>query len=240
MNRWIATMTASAVAIASPVAVSATAHASSQLSCSNPTTVQGTSGGVAYPGGYRVNSDDWTGAGSTVVRACSEHEWIATVTQRGAPATGVKTYPDSERTWTDWSTCASQPRVDSFKTLTSTYAMTLPNAGSWDAGYDVFLDGGPCHKPTTEIMVLNRWRNVDWPASTSVTLGGVDYWVAQGTNFVQLRRKVQVSSGSQNLRVVLRRYAPKDATVQFVQYGVEVLTTRGKPETFKLTDFSVS
>lgn len=215
------------------------ARATSTLACAHPATVSGTTGGVPYPDHYRVNADDWTGAGTTSVKACSPSDWTATVNQRGAPATGVKTYPDSERTFTDWATCASQPPLGSFTKLRSTYAMTLPAAGSWDAGYDIYIDGGACPGTSTELMVLNQWRGVDWPASTRTTIDGVGYDVVQSSHFVQLRRVHQVDDGSVNLLAVVQHYMQPADSLLFVQYGVEVLTTRGHDLPFTLNAFTV-
>lgn len=202
-------------------------------------TVSGSTGGVAYSGGYRVNADDWTGAGITVVRACSPSHWTATVEQRGAPATGVKTYPDSERTFTDWEHCSTQPTVGSFSSLDSTYALSAPNTGSWDVGYDIYLNGGACAGTSTELMILNQWRGVDWPTSTRTTIDGVAYDVDQHAGFIQLRRVHQNARGAVNLLAVLDHYVRPPDTLLFVQYGAEVLTTLGQPERFTLSAFKV-
>jgi hypothetical protein len=88
--------------------------------CAHPTTLTGYEGTASFPSGLFVQQDVWTQQGAQTMRVCSPSSWTATVNQRGAPATGVKTYPDTSRTFTDWSHCASQPRVDSFTKLDDT------------------------------------------------------------------------------------------------------------------------
>lgn len=216
------------------------------LRCDNPTVLTGYEDGVAFPGGYRVNVDGWTHTGSYRMSVCSQSDWKSVANVE----TGVKqvrAYNASERTFTNWSTCGSQPRISSLKKLTNTYGFVLPNDGSWDATTDVFTDGAVCGRPLTEIMVLHRWRDVDFPTPQirNVTIAGVVYNVYHASGFVQLYQVQQRSSGTFNLLAVLKWCQSKgflraDATMTFDREGVEILSTYGHDVTFWLNAFAVS
>jgi hypothetical protein len=176
---------------------------------------------------------------------CSASNWTATVNQKGAPETGVKTYPDSMKAYTDWVHCSSQPAVRSFTTLRSTFAERGPKAGSWNFAYDVFLNGGACKQPSTEVMVWNQWRAISVPrAQFHTTIAGVAYDVYHSGRYIQLRRRHQVAKGSVDLLAVLhalqkRKLVHAGDTMQYVQYGVEVLTTYGHNQPFRVQGFTV-
>lgn len=215
-------------------------------SCAHPTVLRGDTAGVAFADHYRVNNDDWTGAGKTTTTVCSPSDWTSVVNEHGMPASGVKTYPDSERTFTDWSTCASQPALSSFSTLTSSYAITAPAASaSYDAAYDLFIGGGACAGPSIEVMVWNRWRHIDVPAAQPATIGGVAYDVFHSGSYIQVRQHKQSLHGTVDLLAILTYLKGQGLlspaqTLLFVQYGFEVLTTRGRDLPFTLAGFSVT
>jgi hypothetical protein len=207
--------------------------------------LDGYEGTLSFPP-YTVQQDVWTRQGRQTMRVCSASHWTATVNEKGAPASGVKTYPDSNRSFTDWRHCSSQPRVSSFSKLSSSYTEKSPAAGSWNATWDVFLDGGVCGKPTTEVMVVNEWHNVDFPTTRlHPKIGGVAYDLTVGNHFLQFRKKHQSSSSTVNWLPIFsylrsKRLVSPSATLQFVQAGIEVLTTGGKNLPFSLTHFSVT
>ncbi|HEX4489666.1 MAG TPA: hypothetical protein VH914_00525 [Acidimicrobiia bacterium] len=90
-------------------------------------------------------------------------------------------------------------------------------------------------------MVLPSWRAVDFPTpDETTTIGSARYDVTVAPGFVRLRAQHQSSSARVNLLAVLRCYAQPSDTVQFVQAGVEVLTTRGRDLDFSLTRFAVT
>lgn len=194
---------------------------------------------------YTVQQNVWTEKGKQTMSVCSASNWTATVNQKGAPETGVKTYPDSNKSYTDWTHCSSQPAVRSFKTLRSNFSERGPKSGSWNFGYDIFLNGSVCGRPVTEVMVWNQWREISVPAAQlHATIGGVAYDVYHSGHYIQLRRKHQTASGSVNLLAVLHYLEQRGLTraadtLQFVQYGVEVLTTHGRNIPFHLAGFSI-
>jgi hypothetical protein len=232
-----------AAVVVAAVAVPSSARAAT-LSCAHPTTLTGYEGTRQFPP-YAVQQGVWTQQGRQTMKVCSESEWTATVNQKGAPETGVKTYPNSARMFTDWSHCSSQPRVGSFTKLQSSFAERSPKAGSWDAAYDVFVDGSVCGKPTTEIMVWTHWRDVWVPrAQLHPVIGHVKYDLYHSGHYFQFRRHTQAASTTVDFAAVFRymqraHLLSSSATLQFVEAGTEVLTTRGRNLPFSLTRFSV-
>jgi hypothetical protein len=220
------------------------------LNCPNPVTLSGPEEGVDFPP-YRVNMDFWAqGAwkpGAQTMSVCNEHDWIAMVNLTGAPATGVKTYPDSERRYTDYWHCASQPPIGSFTKQVGRYSHAAPAAGSYDYAWDLWLDGAICKKPAIEVMVLTRWRNVDYPtAQLSPTIDHVVYDLnySRPAGFFQFRQRTQSNAGTVDLLKVLHWMVRNGfvtlATTQVTtMYGPEVLTTRGRDVPFVLDGFSV-
>lgn len=241
MRRLLIAVVALTLAGGTSTATAATAA----LSCPAPVVLTGYQDGVPFPGNLRVNVDGWTHTGKYRMSVCSPSDWSEVANVK----TGVKqvrAYPASERTFTDWLNCGSQPRVDSLTKLTNTYGFQLPKAGSWDATTDVFLDGAICGKPLTEIMVIHKARNVAFPApqDTGVTIAGQKYDAYHQAGFVQLYQTVRSSSGTFDLLAVLKwcqakGYLPAAATLTFDREGVEILSTRGKDVTFELNAFAV-
>lgn len=225
--------------------VASTAHASG-LTCSNPTTVTGNQGTLHLPP-YVYQNDDWSGAGSTTGHVCSASDWEAIVNQTGDPATGVKTYPDSQKTYTDWASYCG-PAWSSFPKWRMKFGEVVPGGTpAWDAGADIFLGGGSCGT-FREIMVLPNSRNVDFPTPTvsNVTIGTTVYNVyynADGS-FVQFYNVTKTDSGTIHLKQLFNWLAarglvsPSDK-VRFAAYGFEVLTTYGADVPFDLTNFAV-
>lgn len=238
-----------ALALLAPLFSVATATATSPLTCANPITIKGKEGGHQFPP-YLVQQDVWSGEGKQVMHACGANNWEADVTQHGKPETGVKTYPDSGKTYTDWSSCKSQPALSSFATQTTTYGEQAPPAdakhASWDAAYDIFINGSVCHKPLTELMIWNQFQGISVPnAQLHPTIDGIAYDVFHSNGYIQMRMVNQNASGSVNLLNVYSYLegqgllSPSD-TLAFVQYGFEVLTTYKVQMPFYLTDFSVT
>lgn len=236
-----------ALALLAPLFSVATATATSPLTCANPITVKGKEGGHQFPP-YLVQQDQWSGEGKQVMEVCGANNWEADVTQHGKPETGVKTYPDSGKTYTDWSACPSPPTLGSFSTLTSTYGEVDPvgSKSSWDAAYDIFIGSGKCNKTNTEVMIWNQWQGISVPnAQLHPTIDGIAYDVFHSGGYVQMRMVNQVTSGSVNIKDIFTYLESQNLiqptyTLTFIQYGTEVLTTYKVKIPFYLTDFSVT
>lgn len=234
-------------------AITVTPDAAHAMSCPKPTVLIGYEGTLSYPP-YVVQQDVWQQIGAQTMKVCSEHEWQATCNQSGAPATGVKTYPDSGLTYTDWNVDPG-PAVSTFSHLATTFGHAMPTGKfSCDWAYDLFFNvniGKPVN-PFLELMILTQWANVDFPNPQfkAVAIGGHTFDVyhsegSDGKRFVQMYLSPQASKGTIHWLPIfhwLEKQSllhPNDL-LAFLQYGVEVLTTYGVDITFGLNAFSVT
>ena len=208
----------------------------------DPQRAHGYEGGVQCGKDF-VQQDVWSQKGSQWMKVCSVSDWEVIAQQDGKPESGVKTYPDSELRFTDYSKCSSQPTLASFKSLSSSYGHVAPNSSSWDFAYDIFIGGGACKTPITEVMIWTQWHDVSPPvAQMLTTIDGVSYDVYHhnstgGGSYIQMRMKNQNTSGKVDILKVFEYLGTQGLlalatdTLQFVQYGVEVLTTCAAPYT---------
>lgn len=215
------------------------------LGCSNPTVQSGYEDGIAFPGGFRTNVDGWTHTGRYTMSVCSPSDWSVVAKQK----TGllqVRAYPDSERTFTDNATCASQVPLGQFTKLKSTFSHVLPSVKtSFDAAYDLFLDGERCGQGLVEVMVWTRWVNVAVPApQLHITVDGIAYDIYHSGSYIQVRMVEQRDSGAVNFKHLFEAMygvgllKPTDS-LAFLRYGIEVLSSYGKNATFAVDGFTV-
>jgi hypothetical protein len=153
----------------------------------------------------------------------------------------VETYPDTEY---DIGGGNSTTPISGFTSITSTFSEDFPSAGGWDAGYDLWLDGG------VETMIWNQWAGANgyWPgqATTSLTLDGVPYTVLDASGELEFFRQTQAQSGSVDILaaydwLVQNGYVTASDVPATLDYGVEISYTSGT-ETFPMNGvtFSVS
>jgi predicted chitinase len=159
----------------------------------------------------------------------------------------IKSYPDTQRNF--------DRAIDSFSTLTSTFSMTNPPVGEWNAAYDIWINGFGS-KSTAEVMI---WTDHRYPASippknatehTKVTFDGQSFtaWWREshpGGRYIALVMDTKTATGSVDLLKVLRWLVSKgwvkgSDKVSAVEYGVEIANTGGGPQTFRLNDFTLT
>src|SRR6476661_50203 len=96
---------------------------------------------------------------------------------------GVQAYPNVHRDYHNWST-GFEPKLSSFKSVTSRWAADAPGAGVYDVAYDIWLNG-VADNGSTELMVWTENHN-QTPAgrivARDVTLSGHtwDLWAESG------------------------------------------------------------
>jgi hypothetical protein len=233
---------------------------------SSPTSPQkahGYDGVVQFDSAHFVQQDVWSQKGAQQMVICNASQWEATAIQDGKPESGVKTYPDSELRFTDYSKCDSQPLLGTFKTMRGKYAHVSPNSSSYDFAWDIFINSGACKNgpKLKEIMVWTQWHDVNPPDPlTTTVIDGVHYDVYYKVSnttgsYIQLRMHEMKKSGEVDFVKVFDYLAGVKLldlsadNLQFVQYGVEILTTCTTPYTidckgvntsFGLTAFGVS
>ena len=147
-------------------------------------------------GAYEVYNDVWgSGAGTQCITAWDGSHWTAESTQ---PATsGVKSYPNS-------GFVNVGKTISSLTTFSSSFDITVPTNGDWEATYDIWVP--------TEIMVwMYTLGNVgpiasSWdstgnpiPSATDVTVGGHIWNVYRqngGTNVISFVRTTNITTAT--------------------------------------------
>jgi hypothetical protein len=193
-----------------------------------------------------VQQDVWQEVGSQTMWVCGISNWKAVARQTGPASSGVKAYPDSEVRDTDWSTCASQTPLGNLTKWTSTFAHSTPAAGSWDAAYDIWLNGPACGKPLIEVMIWSQYRGISVPAAQKhPVIAGTAYDYFRSGSYIQFRMHNQRSAGTVNILAVMGWLVSQGVvrwsdTRVTTKYGFEVLTTGGRDLPFWLTGFGVT
>ena len=189
-------------------------------------------------GGYTVYNDEWgSGYGSQTLWANTYKDWGVYSTQ---PSTsGVKSYANVTRT--------VGTALDSLSTATSTYAVTLPGTGNWEAAYDIWLNSS-----SYEVMVwVDKNGNVG-PLGSSIgnlTLNGNTWTVYVGNNgsnpVYSFVRTGNAASGTVNVLGLLKWLENTkgyfaDPTLTSIQFGFEISGTGGTQQNFTVTNYSAS
>jgi hypothetical protein len=201
-------------------------------------------------GGYVVDNNMWNVGGynvSETLEACSHASWNVTATADNSKGDGaVKTYPNVHRDYHDWGT-GREPAWSSFSQLRSTFAATGPEVGIYNIAYDIWMNGVPGNR---EIMIWTENRN-QRPAGSQVASGVVlsgvtwDVWATSGNGYLAFVARSTQPSGSLDLKamidyLVAQGRVPSNSTLGQVCFGVEIVSTDGRPASFHFTDFSVT
>jgi hypothetical protein len=221
------------------------------VTCDDPVfTTSDTNGGWS-DGGYYVHNNVWNAseAGPETLYPCSYENWYVTSTQ--PDSTSVKAFPNVHL---DIENLDGLP-MDTYTTITSTFAATAPGVGIYNVAYDIWLDGVGWGNGTTEVMIWTENRG-QVPLGNTVaprmTFGGKAYDVYRytsdsdgGVQVISLLSLETQTSGSVDLREILdfivdEAWIESNATINQIGYGVEICSTDDQPATFYFTDFSVT
>jgi len=189
-------------------------------------------------GGYTIYNDEWgSGYGSQTLWANTYKDWGVNSTQ---PATsGVKSYANVTKT--------VGTALNSLNTATSTFAVSLPGTGDWEAAYDIWLNSS-----SYEMMVwVNKHGNVGPLGSSigTVTLNSNTWTVYVGNNgsnpVYSFVRSSNESSGTVNILGLLKwlentkKYF-SNPTLSSIQFGFEISGTGNTKQNFTVTNYSAS
>lgn len=200
--------------------------------------------------GYVIHNNMWNASGYDVrqtIYANSHKDWWVTATADNRTGDGaVKTYPNVHKDWHNWDN-GWEPRLSSFRTIKSTFAARSPHVGIYNVGYDIWLNGVPGNR---EIMIwTENYRQVP---SGSVVAKGLTWsgrtWKVYATRdnrYIAFVPNKPILKGTMRIKSMLswlrkKGRIPARSTLGQICFGVEVVSTGGKPATFKFTDFSVS
>lgn len=200
-------------------------------------------------GGYVIHNNMWNADGYDVrqtLRARAYHDWEVTTTADNRRGDGaVKTYPNVHKDFHNWSTGA-EPRVSAFARIRARYAARSPHVGIYNMAFDVWLNGVPGNR---EVMIWTE-NHKQVPAGR-VVARGVSFakrsWTVYATAdnhyiaFVPTKAKVRgFMPIKRMIRWTMKRgLVPAASTLGQVCFGVEVVSTGGKPATFRFTDFEL-
>jgi hypothetical protein len=143
--------------------------------------------------------------------------------------------------------------LSAIKTYTSSFDVTVPTSGAWEAAYDIWTKDSSGKR--TEIMLwMNFTRGAVFPLSgagnvSNVTVGGhtwdVSYGSFGGNNVVSLLRTSNTGSGTVDVKAILdwiianKNFFDSGCTLDQVQFGFEIVTD-GAPQSFVVNSFAVS
>lgn len=233
-----------------PKAPPATAAAQAAANCKNPafSTSDGDDGWS--DGDYYVHNNAWNAADYAVsqkLAACSAGNWSVTTTADDNQGDGaVKTYPNVHKDYHDWGS-GKEPPLRQYSRLTSRFAATSPHTGVYNVAYDIWLNGVPGNR---EVMIwTENYRQS--PAGDRVA-GGLrfsgmtwDLYATDDNEYLAFIPSRPLTEGTLDLKAFLdylvkNGRVPANSTLGQICFGVEIVSTDGKPATFQFTDFSVT
>jgi hypothetical protein len=193
---------------------------------------------------YFVANDMWNADGGNVsqtLSACSFSDWYVTATASGGG--GVLTYPDSHLD------VPNTPKISSLSSVTSSFADTNPNTGTYEDAYDIWLNGiADPNAGSDELMIWtsNHGQTPGGSPMATVTIGGQSWTAWKGNGgYMAFVANSNFTAGTLNLLaffrwVIANGWVPADSTLSQVDYGVEICSTNGAPATFSFSNFAVN
>jgi hypothetical protein len=193
--------------------------------------------------GYHLGNDMWNASKYDVTQtlyACSASSWYVTSIIRNDTDQSVKTYPNVHMDF------GATPAISRLHSLTSSFAQATAPSGIYEYAYDIWING-MATAGATEIMIwtYNHDHRVVGSQVATLTVGGLSFQVWKKGSFIVFLADQNVASGSLDLLqfldyVIGQGWMASDATLHQVDYGVELASTSGVPETFAITNFSVA
>jgi Glycosyl hydrolase family 12 len=212
--------------------------------CTNPEFTTSAQFGRWNLSPYFVANDMWNADGGNVsqtLSACSFSDWYVTATASGGGS--VLTYPDSHLD------VPNTPKISSLSSVTSSFADTNPNTGTYEDAYDIWLNGiADPAAGSDELMIWtsNHGQTPGGSPMATVTIGGQSWTAWKGNGgYMAFVANSNFTAGTVNLLaffqwVIAKGWVPGDSTLSQVDYGVEICSTNGAPATFSFSNFAVN
>lgn len=214
---------------------------------------------ITNTNGYNtyVGNNMWAAKGSGMTQtltAADPGRWYVVAKARTGN-TGVLSYPNTQQLFNNWSgggwngngTKTDTP-ISQLKQLTSTFAenMNATPGTNAEAAYDVWLSGtsGP-----TEIMIWVDNANRGTGGADQIgtgTFGGQKWTLLKyGDGEVIWSLTGNEKSGTVGILAMLRdlqsrRLVSPGAAIGQIDFGFEICSTGGAPETFSVSDYSLT
>jgi hypothetical protein len=193
-------------------------------------------------GNFSLYNNVWgTGAGPECVWAATT-EWG--VAANHPNTAGAKAFPNIS--------ISPKTVISAINTYTSSFDVTVPTSGNWQAAYDIWVKGTTTAR--TEIMLWMYNSGTAAPAGTATpaTVGGHSWNVYFGNNghdIVTFARTSNTPSGTVDIRAILLWIIANNTsqygifnttwTLDQVQWGFNI-TSDGSPQAFVNNSYSVT
>jgi Glycosyl hydrolase family 12 len=195
-------------------------------------------------GRFDLYNNEWNTSdnpGPQTICGNSESDWQVTSTQR-AGNTGVLTYPSVQLNYNG----GNGYPLSKFTSMTSSYAETMNavNGTDAEAAYDIWLDG-----LNKEVMVWvdNHGQTPAGSKVATTTFSGAtwDLYETSDRSYMALVREGNATSGTVDLLAALnylegRGDLAAGDTLWQVNFGWEICSTAGAPETFTVSNYSLT
>lgn len=207
-------------------------------------------------GGYNLYNNVWgSGAGSQSIWANTYSNWGVWANH---PNTGgIKSYPNSEK--------VVNKVLSTINTCTSTFSVSTPSSGAWEATYDIW-----CNNYAYEIMLWMNYTGTstgggnvkpisyNWsaagdavPVYTNQSIGGSTWNVYRGSNgsniVFSFLRTTKTNNNTVDIKAICNYIKNLgwfgDVTVGQVQFGFEITSsygTNGAGLNFTCNSYSVT
>ena len=213
-------------------------------SCTHPQLVTSDPNGMLSESPYFVAQDMWNASGYSVTQtlyACSYSNWYVVATMNNDSGDGaVKTYPNAHMDFD------SSPTINSFNTISSSFAESGGGSGIYEYAYDIWLNG-IATSGSTEVMIWNdnHGQSPGGSYQETVSIDGRSYQVYSSGSYIAFVATSNYTSGTVNLLeffkwLMSKGMIPSNTTMGQVDYGIELVSTNNAPETFSVNNFSVS
>jgi hypothetical protein len=216
--------------------------------CTNPSHVLPMNPSNAQDGitlsGFYVDTDTWNAANyqvSQTMYVCDYNNWYVVANMNNDTHDGaVKTYPNVHKDFN------SSPQINSFTTISSSFAHKGPHVGIYEFAYDIWLNG-VASSGSTEVMIwTDNYNQVPSGSSLdTVTYDGQSYNVYKAGSYIAFVETNNVTSGTVNLLsffnyIISKGWIPASSTLGAIDYGIELVSTDGADATFEVNDFSLT
>ncbi len=196
-------------------------------------------------GGYYVHNNMWNSAKyqpcTQTLSAWSHDNWsvIARMNNRSGDG-AVKTYPNVHKDY-------ARVPINSFDSITSTFAETSPHIGIYNVAFDIWING-IATPGCAEIMIWteNFHQVPGGKRVEEVTLGGRSYNVYKRSNsgYIAFVAATNFTSGTVDLLeitkwTIAKGWLAPQSTLNQICFGVEIVSTDDADAKFQVAAFSI-
>lgn len=210
--------------------------------CTSPVfTTSDPTGGQTF-GAYYLYNDMWNTQqtlGPQTLYVCNYDNWYAVSNQKDQQG-AVLTYPNVHEDFADVA-------LNTFKTITSTFAESSPHVGIYEDAYDIWFNGfGSGH---TELMIWvdneKQLPSGNKQATQAFSGHTYDAYRTSDGSYIALVATANFTSGTIDLLevfdwIVSKGWLASNAPLSQIDFGVEIVDTAGAPATYTFTDFSIT